>query len=311
MGIKKIGDRVRIFVAIKQLRTKAVGNHKKRTRDSIAALDNRSQGAPMTPSSTSSPRHNTTRDRSLPTPSTANTASNRYSRQFDPAAFESFRAGESKGRPGSPLAETDARGLRAQRYGGRRPGTPNRQNVGMDSTVGKLPPNSPVIRVIYNSGQTKVLDIKNCNTAEEILLNVLKKLSLPEHHVKNYCFYTLDNPDQDPMSFHRMSDSELVRVCKDHRGNDRNRLILRKIHAGELRGTTCEKLLLSTMKSTMSCTPLLLRITLPTAGARRPRPWARLGIPSATPYLQLSASILKQPRLQLHSELIGIEATVM
>lgn len=233
MGIKKIGDRVRIFVAIKQLRTKAVGNHKKRTRDSIAALDNRSQGAPMTPSSTSSPRHNTTRDRSLPTPSTATAASNRYSRQFDPAAFESFRASESKGRPSSPLAETDGRGLRAQRYGARRPGTPNRQNVGMDSTVGKLPPNSPVIRVIYNSGQTKVLDIKNCNTADEILFNVLKKLSLPEHHVKNYCFYTLDNPDQDPMSSHRMSDSELVRVCKDHRGNDRNRLILRKIHAGE------------------------------------------------------------------------------
>ena len=233
MGIKKIGDRVRIFVAIKHLRTKAVGNHKKRTRDSIAALDNRSQAAPCTPSSTSSPRHNTARDRSLPTPSTSATATNRYSRQFDPAAFESFRANESKGRPSSPLAETEGRGLRAQRYGGRRPGTPNRQNVGTDSTVGKLPPNSPVIRVIYNSGQTKVLDIKNCNTAEEILHNVLKKLSLPEHHVKNYCFYTLDKPEQDPMSSHRMSDSELVRVCKDHRGNDRNRLILRKIHAGE------------------------------------------------------------------------------
>lgn len=105
--------------------------------------------------------------------------------------------------------------------------------MGNDSTIGKLPANSPVIRVIYNSGQTKVLDIKNCNTAEEITLNVLKKLSLPEHHVKNYCFYTLNNPDQDPMSSHRMSDSELVRVCKDYRGNDRNRLILRKIHAGE------------------------------------------------------------------------------
>jgi mitogen-activated protein kinase kinase kinase len=103
----------------------------------------------------------------------------------------------------------------------------------MDSTVGKLPPNSPVIRIIYNSGQTKVLDIKNCNTADEIIFNVLKKLSLPEHHLKNYCFYTLDSADQDSISCHRMSDSELVRVCKDYKGNDRNRLILRKIHAGE------------------------------------------------------------------------------
>lgn len=32
MGIKKIGDRVRIFIGIKQLRTKAVGNQRKRNR---------------------------------------------------------------------------------------------------------------------------------------------------------------------------------------------------------------------------------------------------------------------------------------
>ncbi len=32
MGVKKIGDRVRIFIAIKQLRTKALGNLKKRNR---------------------------------------------------------------------------------------------------------------------------------------------------------------------------------------------------------------------------------------------------------------------------------------
>ncbi len=32
MGVKKIGDRVRIFIAIKQLKTKALGNLKKRNR---------------------------------------------------------------------------------------------------------------------------------------------------------------------------------------------------------------------------------------------------------------------------------------
>lgn len=32
MGIKKIGDRLRIFVGIKHLRNKAVGNHRKRNR---------------------------------------------------------------------------------------------------------------------------------------------------------------------------------------------------------------------------------------------------------------------------------------
>lgn len=118
MGIKKIGDRVRIFVAIKQLRTKAVGHHKKRTRDSFAALDNRSQSTPYTPSSTSSPRHNTARERTLPTPSTATTASNRYSRQWDPVAFENFRAKESKGRPSPPLVEPEGRSVRVPNYAG-------------------------------------------------------------------------------------------------------------------------------------------------------------------------------------------------
>ena len=206
MGIKKIGDRVRMFVAIKQLRTKAVGNQKKRTRDSIAALDNRS--APYTPSSTSSPRNNIARER-LPTPSTGNTSSNRYSRQIDPTAYENFRAAETRARPSSPLAEPDQRGLRAQRYGGmspvdgmrkdqsqgyfshpssaktasgRRPGTPSRQNMMPDSTVGRLPSSSPVIRIIWNNGQTKVLDIKSCNTAEEISIKVLKKLGLLARH---------------------------------------------------------------------------------------------------------------------------------
>ena len=257
MGIKKIGDRVRIFVAIKQLRTRALGAQRKRTRDSIAALDSRS--TPYTPSSSGSPRHNTARER-LPTPSTGTTASNRYSRQFDPTAFESFRANENKARPSSPLAEPDQRGLRAQRYGGmspvdgpgkapsqgyfshpssaktpsgRRPGTPSRPNMGTDSTVGKLPPNSPVIRIIWNNGQTKVLDIKNCNTAEEIFHNVLKKLALQERYsTKNYCFYTLDASDHGGAICRRLNDNELVRICKDHEGNDRNRLILRKIHEG-------------------------------------------------------------------------------
>ena len=265
MGIKKIGDRVRIFVAIKQLRTKAVGNQKKRTRDSISALDSRS--TPYTPSSSGSPRHNAGKER-LPTPSTGTATSNRYSRHFDPTAYENFRAAETKARPSSPLAEPEQRGLRAQRYGGmnpadslrrdqlqacpsnpssaksasgRRPGTPNRQTMGNDSTVGKLPSNTPVIRIIWNSGQTKVLDIKNCNTAEEITLNVTKKLGLQERQSKPYCFYTLDTSDHGVVCTRRLDDRELVKVCKDQDGNDRNRLILRKFHEGSPDGEDLRK----------------------------------------------------------------------
>ncbi|KAK4691695.1 mitogen-activated protein kinase kinase kinase, partial [Lecanoromycetidae sp. Uapishka_2] len=185
MGIKKIGDRVRIFVAIKQLRTKAVGNHKKRNRDSLAALDNRSLHPPYTPSSSRSPRDfNAARERGH-----TESSRKRWSQQVDLTALDNFNAANGHPRPGSPLAESDGiKGLRAQRHGGMsplatarrdpnqgyfnappsaknttglRPSTPSRQNPAMDSTVGKLPVGQPVIRVIYGGGQTKVLDIKN------------------------------------------------------------------------------------------------------------------------------------------------------
>ncbi|KAL8971516.1 MAG: hypothetical protein Q9183_001018 [Haloplaca sp. 2 TL-2023] len=250
MGIKKIGDRVRIFVAIKQLRTKALGSNKKRMRDSVAALEANSRPGynPYTPSSGGSPRQ---RERPHPTPP----ADKRYSRVLDPSALANFQADQAY-RPSSPLAES------ARRYGnmsptesnrnnqpqsssylssqpssarttsGRVPGTPNRQYPVQDSTVGKLPM-APVIRIIYNGGQTKVLDIKNCRTAEEIMLNVLRKLNLPEKQTKNHCFYLLNGIDPHLAHCRRLSDDELVRICSDIHRSDRGRLILRKIHAGE------------------------------------------------------------------------------
>lgn len=263
MGIKKIGDRVRIFVAIKQLRTKAVGNHKKRNRDSLAALDNRQAHTPYTPSSSSrSPRDfNTARDRSH----TSESARKRWSQRVDLSALDNMHAANGNPRPSSPLAESDGvNKLRSQRLGGMsplatarkdgyfnappsaktstgpRPSTPSqtsqptRQNPGMDSTVGKLPVGSPVIRVIYGGGQTKVLDIKNCRTLEDIILSVLRKLNLPENQSRNYCFWNLDGTGQDLNNTHKLTDVELVEYCSDpYDKNERGRLILRKKHAGE------------------------------------------------------------------------------
>ena len=262
MGIKKIGDRVRIFVAIKQLRTKAVGNHKKRNRDSLAALDNRQSHMPYTPSTSSrSPRDfNTARDRSH----TSDSARKRWSQRVDLSALDNMHSNGNP-RPSSPLAESDGvNKLRSQRPGGMsplatarkdgyfnappsaktstglRPSTPSqtsqptRQNPGMDSTVGKLPNGSPVIRVIYGGGQTKVLDIKNCRTLEDIILSVLRKLNLPENQSRNYCFWNLDGTGQDLNNTHKLTDVELVEYCSDpYDKNERGRLILRKKHAGE------------------------------------------------------------------------------
>ncbi|RQM06855.1 hypothetical protein DH86_00004375, partial [Scytalidium sp. 3C] len=66
IGIEKIGDRVRLFLAIKKLRTKAYANQKKRNRDSFAGLD------VYTPPSSGSPRHPNAGSRAAP-PTSATT----------------------------------------------------------------------------------------------------------------------------------------------------------------------------------------------------------------------------------------------
>lgn len=109
-----------------------------------------------------------------------------------------------------------------------------RQNGSIDGlTMGSLPMNSPVIRVIYTGGQTKVLNIKQCKTADDITITVLKKLLIPESHYKNYCFYVLDGLDPKPGNCRRISDAELLQICDGSSRSERGRLILRKIHSGE------------------------------------------------------------------------------
>lgn len=185
-----------------------------------------------------------------------------WSRQIDSLA------GRSGSRPSSPLT-TDDRIARAFRYatspldGSRREGGPGylshpssagsasgrrsttpgdtsqqslhlRQNPSIDGlTIGSLPANSHVIRVIYTGGQTKALNVKGCKSADEIILFVLRKLQLPEFQYRNYCFYVLDGLEPNPANCRRVTDSELMRICEGSQKSERGRLILRKIHAGE------------------------------------------------------------------------------
>ena len=258
MGIKKIGDRVRINVAIKQLRNKSLLLKRNRNRDSMAALES----YVGTPSSSDSPRNR-------------GTGTRRFSRQLDSSALHNFTTGtgglKSASRPSSPLAETHSQGLRAHRYAaspmengrrdpstgyfsqpssanstsGRRPETPQivaqmaratnhlRQNSSVDGlTPGGLPANSPVIKVIHTGGQTKVVSIKYCRTADDVTSTVLKKLLLPETHFRNYCFYVLTGLEADSTNCRRVSDAELMRICNEANRSERNRLIFRKINDG-------------------------------------------------------------------------------
>ncbi|KAJ5906545.1 Protein kinase byr2 [Penicillium subrubescens] len=221
MGIKKVGDRVRIFVAIKQLRNKAMINPRQKNMNTLAA-------------STAALNSDHSRLSSMRLPN------RRMSQLMEDGIGYSGKSPTSPGdwRKDSYFNHPSSGGSGS----GRNPSTPSDggrgsshpRNPSIDGlTMGPLPPNSPVIRVIYTGGQTKVLDIRHCKTPDEVILCVLKKLQLPEHQYRNYCFYVLDGLDPDLSNCRRLTETELMEICDGHNKSERGRLILRKIHAGE------------------------------------------------------------------------------
>ena len=100
-------------------------------------------------------------------------------------------------------------------------------------TLGTLPVNTAIIRVIHDGGQTKVLNIQMCKNADDVMIMVLKKLMVPESQIRNYCFYVLDGLEPNPANCRRLSDGDLMKICDASNRSERGRLILRKINAGE------------------------------------------------------------------------------
>ncbi|KAL1838020.1 hypothetical protein VTJ49DRAFT_3143 [Mycothermus thermophilus] len=250
MGVEKVGDRVRLFLGIKKLRTKTYASQRRRNRESIAGLD--SLYGPTSQSS-SSPRP--AAGRGLPpTPN-----NKRYSRQYDmSSAVPAPDTSKSSSRPSSPLSSAEYRSR--QRYAqpqqqqqyatqttpgsARFPLSPpeqphsgrlhQRNQSSMDgSLMAALPPGQDVIRVISTGGVTKVVKIADCNTCEEVMRVTLRKFALREDHERNYCFWVLNGVEPDPNQCRRLGDTELWRVIKDHTRPERNRLILRRVPAGE------------------------------------------------------------------------------
>ncbi|KAG6364571.1 hypothetical protein INS49_006173 [Diaporthe citri] len=244
MGIDKVGDRVRLFLGIKKLRTQAYANQKKRNRDSFGGLDLQQ----YTPSSSGSPRPPNSASRSQPTP----LLNKRYSRQYDMAI--PLDVAKPSSRPTSPLPSADYKTSR-QAYaqgtvghglpaGPRPPTSPpqvrsgptahHRNGSSADgSLMAALPHNQDVIRVISTGGVTKVVKIADCRNCAEVMRLTLRKFALREDHERNYCFWILVGVEANPKMCRRLGDTELWKIIKDEKRPERNRLILRRVPAGE------------------------------------------------------------------------------
>ncbi|KAF4510347.1 hypothetical protein G6O67_002240 [Ophiocordyceps sinensis] len=230
MGIDKVGDRVRLFLGIKKLRTKAHANQKKRNRESFAALEIHSAPASSDPARLFNAR-------TTPT----STTNKRYSRQIDMSApLDTAR--QPRFPPGTGFVNGIGSGTVSSRLPasssdgppGRLATTHTRNNSSMDgSLMAALPQNQDVIRVISTGGVTKVVKISGCSTCEDVMRVTLRKFALREDHERNYCFWVLTGIDPDPSQCRRLGDTELWRIIKDQRRPERNRLILRRVPAAE------------------------------------------------------------------------------
>lgn len=232
MGIDKVGDRVRLFLGIKRLRTRAYANQKKRNRDSFAGLD-------LQPVSSSGDASRPSNARATPPTSATN---KRYSRQIDlpappdTARQQRFPAGSGYLSCAGPGAAASSR-LPASLPDGppsRLVTIHTRNSSSLDgSLMAALPQNQDVIRVISTGGVTKVVKMAGCTTCEDVMRVTLRKFALREDHERNYCFWVLAGLDADAAQCRRLGDTELWRIIKDQRRPERNRLILRRVPAGE------------------------------------------------------------------------------
>ncbi|KAI4730105.1 Pkinase-domain-containing protein [Aureobasidium sp. EXF-10728] len=255
MGVTKIGDRVRIGSQAKLFRTTVYRKTSKRNmnRLSLATLDGNAQAnAPPA----SSPRERAVLSTTRIQPPPTSLRDKRMSRRIDGQDLA-----KANSRPSSPLIDQENRsrvpmqksnstpylpkpsqrltpGETPPRFGGPVAGhirsSPSVDNLATHSSA--LPADKALIRVIFDSGRSSMINIEGCETADDIVLKTLKKGALNENHVKNFCFYLLDGLNPDPKYCRRLGDTELLRICNDRVRGERGRLMLRKIHAGEPEG---------------------------------------------------------------------------
>ncbi|KAF2768664.1 mitogen-activated protein kinase, partial [Teratosphaeria nubilosa] len=270
MGINKVGDRVRIGAQAKLFRNTVYKRSSKRSinRHSLATLDGNTQ---LTPPSSGSPRplhsaarsntaradkrvsrqfnnadiayaHQLGKSTSRPnSPMVDQENRSKIARTYGPSPMEPPRKDTGAGyfpQPGgagrypNSARSTPIDTPQTARFGNHVKQSPSIDNLN-GGIVGALPSDKPMIRVIYESGRSSVINVDGFRTAEDIIRLTVRKGGLNEGHVRNYCFYVLDGIDPNPTFCRRLGEAELVKLCNDGVRSERGRLILRKIHMGE------------------------------------------------------------------------------
>ncbi|KAI9720508.1 MAG: ATP binding [Chrysothrix sp. TS-e1954] len=272
IGVKKIGDRVRIGSQAKAFRQQEYRRKRGPNRNSFKPAQ------PNTPPSSSSPR---------PPPSTSRvTKSNgrdkRISRAFTASEMAQatsvpIKAVKNISRPSSPLVdgERSNRQPRHPAFNGRDEtqldhsrqyhgpssgGTSgsSRSNAtpietpttaipqqstrfpasrsGRSNTSTRLPLDKHTVKIIFDDGRSHYVDVENCRSADEVVVRTLRQAGGSEQNPRKYCFHVLNGTEANYTNCRKLSDQELLKICSDRSRPERERLIFRKISLGEPEG---------------------------------------------------------------------------
>lgn len=237
MGVKKVGDRVRIGSQAKQFRHRDYRLRRANHRDSFAALDHPSH---TTSSSTTanSPRGQRTRlQQSQDKPSYSARASSRptsprYNDGKAGRGYLSPRENHQREHSSSYFGPSSAK---QTPLSARLPAQTPTSRAPASTTISStsIPSDKPWIRVIFDNGTSSIVSLDGATTYESILLLTLKKGNLDQKMLKSYCFHLLDGTEPNQAYTRRLDEKELLRVCNDKTRSERERLMVRKIHMGE------------------------------------------------------------------------------
>ncbi|KAK9360128.1 kinase-like domain-containing protein [Lipomyces starkeyi] len=208
LGITKVGDRVRLFVAIKALRNKCYATARK-NKSPLAQQDQSSISPFASQSSALSPSLSNHRPESPIDPSYNYSTRNAQSPAFAPSSSQ-------------PTTSQSKLGLSAASS------NPASRSVSQTSFAPTAQPSKPlkqnVVKFIFQQGHTKTVDISGCFNAESIIKKGIRKFGSKDQ-AGNWTVYVTT----DTGSARNVEDMELVAICHTAERLERERLILVRV----------------------------------------------------------------------------------
>lgn len=251
LGIKKVGERVRLYIVIKRLRNRVVNFEDDEINKVCCCTKNcRKENADVNGQRTFVTKNYPLEDLGgvrpkyqdmYPEPKgSSSRRAEHLPRQI--AAYATNEASDSSD-PQSPDIYSDERAAEAHNIDevtspdSARPDEHRKapdhgpdEVLALDGASAVIPLKKGMMRVLYGNSLTKVVNISDCMTVNDATDMTLRKFSLPTEQAGNYCFWSYDRRTH---GVRRLGDSEMWHMLQDEDGLERNGLMLQSVHGLE------------------------------------------------------------------------------